>query len=137
MITVSLEGLDNLDKLIIQNRASIRKDVSAVVNQSLKNIRNNIIRKLQRGTPQGRYYKRGRKVHRASAGGQPPATDRGQLVGSVFVQHEGLFGYSGVRTKYALYLEYGTTKMQARPFVFPTAEEEQSVFIENLKKVIQ
>jgi HK97 gp10 family phage protein len=62
--------------------------------------------------------------HTASAPGQPPAIDTGRLVGSVFstgVERIGgdLAVRVGTNTEYAIYLEQGTERMAARPFIAP------------------
>lgn len=66
----------------------------------------------------GRMYKRGRKTHQASAPGDGPAVDRGDLVKSIHArQIKPGHWRVGVREPYALFLEFGTRKMAPRPFV--------------------
>jgi len=62
--------------------------------------------------------------HRASAPGQAPAIDTGRLVGSGFatgVEKDGLdyVVKVGFNAEYAIYLERGTDRMAARPFIAP------------------
>jgi HK97 gp10 family phage protein len=85
----------------------------------------------------GRVYKRGKIVHIASAPGQPPAIDTGTLRASIAsdVKVEGMrikgrvgvasetrakvtYG-AGTDIKYGYFLEKGTSKMKARPFLVP------------------
>ena len=72
---------------------------------------------------QGRQYSRGQRFHTASAPGSPPAVDYGALRGSMRVERMRLLEYKirdGV--EYGIFLEYGTTRMAARPFVLPVVE---------------
>ena len=61
--------------------------------------------------------------HTASGEGSPPAVDTGKLRNSINVKKVGTFGYSinTGDTEYAPHLEFGTTKMGARPFMLPMA----------------
>ena len=77
--------------------------------------------------------------HRASAPGEAPATDTGALLRSVVLKSEkgGLtmfigvsFGSGGAKVtgesapiEYAKFLEYGTSKIAARPFVKPALDK--------------
>lgn len=71
----------------------------------------------------GRTYTRGRVTHRASAPGDPPAVDTGQLRASITHQlgtdSAGLFALVGSNLRKALWLELGTSRMAARPFLRP------------------
>jgi len=65
----------------------------------------------------GRAYRRGRVVHRASAPGEPPAPDRGDLVRSVMFNPNGVRRTSlgwvaevGSRLRYARFLEFGAAR---------------------------
>jgi hypothetical protein len=70
--------------------------------------------------------------HRASAPGDPPARDVGRLMESIAVTKrataEDLTAETGPRKQsfqgayYAAFLEYGTRKIEPRPFVRPTAD---------------
>lgn len=80
------------------------------VRQAALALERTIKRKLsQRGT--GRLYRRGKKTHRASAPGQPPAVDTGRLRSSVGHERRGLLEYRvGAGVDYAPILEYGSAK---------------------------
>lgn len=71
----------------------------------------------QAGT--GRQYGR----HRASAPGQPPATDTGRLAASVREElgrdSKGLVEVIGTDVRYARFLELGTRTTAPRPFLRP------------------
>jgi hypothetical protein len=65
----------------------------------------------------------GSRFHRASAPGQPPAEDSGRLYRDINVRRLSTGRYR-VRfgAGYAGYLEFGTGRMRARPFVLPAIE---------------
>jgi hypothetical protein len=66
----------------------------------------------------GRIYRRRGVKHQASAPGQPPAGDTGQLAGRVepTYDHAALTGRVNFNSAHALPLELGTEKMAPRPF---------------------
>jgi len=67
----------------------------------------------------GRAYQRADGVHHASAPGEPPASDSGELMDSIKVERFGAVGYVTANTEYADYLEHGTHNMLPRPFMGP------------------
>lgn len=79
----------------------------------------------------GRVYRRGNRIHIASAPGQMPAIDMEQLISSLSHQIiRGQYkGYYYTDTGYAVFLEYGTSKMAARPFMTPAAEQARPRFL--------
>lgn len=79
--------------------------------------RNNILADMRKAPKGGRRYKRGRRFHIASAPGEAPAIDTGFLARSITseVALNTLIVTAG--TSYASYLEDGTRRMAARPFM--------------------
>ena len=75
------------------------------------------------GVTDRRFKKKGQAGHRASAPGKPPALDLGNLMSSiaskVTVGAAVIKGEVGSDIDYALYLEVGTHKMAARPYLRP------------------
>lgn len=67
--------------------------------------------------------------HQASAPGEPPAVDTGNLRASItgLVDDKGVTirGFVGSNVEYVRYLELGTEKMTKRPFLIPTILENQ------------
>lgn len=72
----------------------------------------------------GNSYKRGDKVHIASAPGESPASDSGNLNNTIMpmLTANDLQGEITL-ADYGLYLEFGTSKLPSRPFVIPSLEE--------------
>ena len=73
------------------------------------------------------------RTHQASAAGRPPASDTGVLISgistSVGVEDGALVGKISAYApadgggNYALFLEFGTTQMEARPFLQPALDK--------------
>lgn len=83
----------------------------------------------------GEYFlRRGSKIyhwvrsgppHRASAAGEPPASDTGFLLNSITHQmgvDEKVYATVGSSLKYAIWLELGTKYMAPRPFLRPALD---------------
>jgi phage gpG-like protein len=88
------------------------------------------------GPKSGRVYTRSGGVHQASAPGEAPAVDTGNLINSLQVEVRAQTSaavYTNV--EYAPVLEYGGAKMEARPFLTPAARDEWELFIERMKRL--
>lgn len=90
----------------------------------------------------GRWYRnRGKGLgdHRASAPGDPPATDTGRLRSSITTDLHDLVRLSatvGTDVAYGRYLEFGTVNMAARPWLRPAYEKHVPEFIEQLRRLL-
>ncbi|MEK9769604.1 MAG: HK97-gp10 family putative phage morphogenesis protein [Betaproteobacteria bacterium] len=107
-----------------------KKVVDAVkreVARGAANVRNDAARSIQSAPRGGEAYVRynPNRTGRASAPGEPPATDTGFLVSNISFQ----IGFDGLsadiisQAPYSTDLEFGTSKMGARPFLVPALEE--------------
>ena len=71
-----------------------------------------------------------RRSHRASAPGQAPASDTGNLVSKIMVKQKTKNITNVVsNANYSAFLEYGTSKMQPRPFMLPAFEKSKKPII--------
>ena len=79
-----------------------------------------------------------RPPHRASAPGEAPASDTGNLVNQSSVELDGALA-SIVRffAKYASWLEFGTSRMAARPFIIPAVERSRQWIIDRLTEAVR
>lgn len=84
-----------------------------------------------------------KRIHQASAPGEAPATDTGNLVGSATADttQDGMSGYVFVNTPYAARLEFGDRDSKghiaARPFLFPALRKQTPIFLAALKAAIK
>jgi len=126
-------------------------------------IRNNAIKSIARGTKSGRTYlwrganpgeepdsfirsslghwfpvKFRAKPHKASAPGEAPATDEGELIASIMVddRKRAIEVGSVAGAPYAEFLETGTRTMKARPFLEPATNKEADDIETNVMNAI-
>lgn len=127
-ITIEIEGLDDVARMIKQIGAKAEAEVAKAVTTTALEVNTNVKKLIQRGPKTGRVYERGSgrnlsATHQASAPGEAPATDTGALVSSVYFQQDDkLSATVGSRLAYAYYLEFGTARMAARPSWLPATE---------------
>ena len=108
----------------------VSKEVKNVFVQTLTSgahlVRNTIILEMQKDNKTGHKYKKKSVIHQASAPGQYPAVDSGELLTSIFfdvvesklqVEIGNLIG-----APYGEFLEFGTSKMEPRPWLEPSVE---------------
>lgn len=75
--------------------------------------------------------------HQASAPSEAPAIDTGFLVNSIQTEADGLSAAVGTNAEYALPLEFGTHRMQPRPFFGPAFEAAKPEFEKGLKELMK
>jgi len=101
-------------------------DIKALIGRAANLVRNTAVQSINQGTKSGVIYEKynPRRTHKASAAGQPPATDTGFLVQNIVVDIDanGLGASVESRADYSSFLEFGTSKMGARPFMQPALE---------------
>jgi len=107
----------NGDRITIGVRNAIMRGLVSVGND----VRNYAINSIVEGPKTGAVYSRGGKVHQASAPGEPPAGDIGTLQNSITLRIDAakLNVYVNAGARYAAALEYGTVRMEPRPFLRP------------------
>lgn len=118
-------------------QAEVLKKLDKVVAEKAEQLRAEIITGFRQYSPRGRTYThiyrtiggravpvaRRKKPHTASAPGDIPAIDNGELWQSIQVQKQAQAHYRvGTGENYALYLEYGTRLVEARPFMRPAIQ---------------
>lgn len=102
-----------------QARATRRKMLRAGIKVIERHTKN-----LMVGQRSGRVYRlRGGKEHQASAPGEVPAVEVGNLKGSLrILEVTDDYASFGTSVSYAADLEFGTRNMAARPYLRPAAE---------------
>lgn len=106
-----------------------KKQVEQIINLGANNVRNTAVKSINQRSSSGVTYTKynPRRTHTASAAGQPPNTDTGYLANNIYVVIDGDRMGADIesRADYSEALEFGTSKMQARPFMQPALEEER------------
>lgn len=104
-----------------------RKKAIRLIGSAGNMVRNTAVNSIQQGSKDGKIYQKyiPRRTHQASADGQPPATDTGYLVQNINlkIDIDKLGASVESNANYSAFLEFGTRKMAARPFMQPALEE--------------
>jgi HK97 gp10 family phage protein len=106
------------------------RDVFAA-DKMAKEMKNSILS----GAKSGRQYYINGARHTASAPGQSPANQSGDLVKSIKVSKERNKSIISISKNYAVYLEFGTSKMRPRPFIIPAFMKTKQWIINKLKGI--
>ena len=97
----------------------LRAEEKRLITQAGAEYTDTVKKLIRESRPSGRTYQRGRRVHQASAPGEPFAVDTGAHLRAVgFTVEETPTGYeavAGSTLKTSLSLEFGTRRMAARP----------------------
>jgi HK97 gp10 family phage protein len=140
--SVQIEGLDRIDNATRAMQESIQQEVRKALLASAKHVEKEAKQSILDGEKSGRVYKRRTVTHKASAPGEAPASDTGRLVNSINSYLNAGANESTVvagrgTVKYAAWLEFGTFKMPARPFMFPALEKSRDWIRERLASAVR
>lgn len=118
-------------------RRKYESNVKSAIRRSGNLVRTTAVDSILQGAKSGVVYElyNPRRTHRSSAAGEPPASDTGRLVSNIFTTFEdnGFTSNIESRVDYSAYLEFGTSKMAARPFLQPALEENK----QKIRKLIR
>ena len=136
--------VSNLKKVLSQ-MDKLEKDMEIPFQEIVKGggqlIRGEAIKSIQTGAKSGVIYQmyNPRREHRASAPGQSPASDTGNLVNKIIVKQKNRNTVQvQSNANYSAYLEYGTSKMEARPFMLPAFEKSKKPIMNAVfRRVVQ
>ena len=143
-ISIKIKNINEALKKFDTLKKDLQEPFREVIQGGAQLIRGEAIKDIQTGVKSGRIYEQynPRRTHRASAPGQSPASDTGNLVRNIIVRNENkdLVKVES-NAPYSSFLEFGTSKMLPRPFLFPATEKSrpkiaQAVF-NRVKKEIQ
>ena len=143
MTTIKIKGLEPTLKNLRLLQNGLDKELTNVLRGGGQLIRGEAIRSIQTGPKSGRTYEKynPRRTHKASAPGQAPASDTGNLVSQIMSVADGKNTLVESRAEYSKFLEFGTSKMLPRPFLFPASEKITKkivqVLIQKLNKVAE
>ncbi len=115
-----------IQKAIVTSAMLIANDARASMPQS-------------RGGATRTIYRDGTQVtHTASAEGEPPAVDTGELVSNVIfdVDEDGMGADVGTNVLHGAYMEFGTPTIAPRPWLFPAFERNKRGHIRRTKKAV-
>jgi hypothetical protein len=122
---------DNLADLLKR----LRPQLSAVVSKAALDVETRAKQSILSGDKTGRIYGR----HQASAPGEAPANDLGNLAAGIGVTNGSgpLERIVTSNAEYSAGLELGTTEVAARPFMNPALEGVRQPFTRAVQKVVE
>lgn len=121
MTTLQFVNIKSLTKKLAKYNALVHKAVAEQVTLGTLKIAADAIKSIRNISPGSSPNK---KNHPVSPPGEPPNTDTGRLIQSIFykVEDGGLSGVAGTDLEYGKHLEFGTTYMDERPWLRPAFE---------------
>ena len=139
-IRVELDGFNALLEQL-QDLGKVGEEViEDTITDLVMDTHANAVDGIQRGPKTGHIYRRGTVTHQASAPGQYPASDTGRLASNVrFELPSGgnMTGRVGTNIQYGAYLEFGTSRMEARPWLLPSFEKAKANVEKELKAKLE
>ena len=124
-MTMVVTGATELKRKLKSLGASMEDAIFGGVILTANDIRTDAVKSIQKHSP-GNQVQRSRQgggtyTHTAAAKGGAPNSDTGKLVASIAVEphRSGIFALVGSNLDYAGFLEFGTSKMDARPWLEP------------------
>ena len=143
MASVRMKVLNrsSFEKKLRGQSKDITKNIIRAVNSAANNTRNtavvSILQNARAGAQVTRYNPT--RTIRISQEGGPPASDSGFLANNISfkIDADGFGATVLSNADYSAFLEFGTIKMGARPFMQPALEENKKKFNDNVKKAIR
>lgn len=139
-INITVSGLEKALEVLRRAETELKEPIIEVLKGGAQLIRGEAIKSIQSGSKSGRSYQKYNptRTHRASAPGEAPATDTGNLVSNIMVEDKGDSIEVQSNAEYSKFLEFGTSKMEARPFLFPAYEMSRQKIVEAIfKRVVR
>ena len=142
-INIKVTGLKKAQDALKNLEKDLEQPFREIILGSAQLIRGEAIKSIQTGPKSGRIYEKynPRRTHKSSAPGQAPASDTGNLVSQIRVRQKNPDEVVvESNALYSSFLEFGTSKMLARPFLFPATERSrpkivQAVFNRVVKEI--
>ena len=137
-LDVQVKGVSKaMGRLRVVLNEEIRRGVEEAVGTTAVNV-DRTAKRLISEPGSGRTYTRGGVQHQASAPGEAPASDTGQLRASGHVEKPAPLRRKVVfDAGHAPHLEFGTRHMAARPFLGPAWESEREDCIRRVKDALR
>ena len=147
MIKLNIRNIDRINRRLMGIEKKAKKNVAKVVKSTAADMENNIVREMRLSPASGARYGR----HIASASGNAPRIDHGDLVNAVKTRISRLRStsatigvHAGERDRdgnnlaeRAYWLEVGTSRMDPRPVYGPTMRKFRGKFENDVRKAIK
>jgi HK97 gp10 family phage protein len=140
-VNITVKNLQKVMNQLKKLDKRLEPDFQEIVKGGAQLIRGEAIKSIQQGAKSGIVYEKynPRRTHRASAPGESPASDTGNLVSKIIVKQQSKDKVNvESNANYSAFLEYGTSKMQPRPFMLPAFEKSKKPITEaTFKRVVK
>ena len=140
-VNITVKNLQKVMNQLKKLDKRLEPDFQEIVKGGAQLIRGEAIKSIQQGAKSGIVYEKynPRRTHRASAPGEAPASDTGNLVSKIIVKQQSKDKVNvESNANYSAFLEYGTSKMQPRPFMLPAFEKSKKPIVEaTFKRVVK
>lgn len=141
---IQLTGAKQVVSELEKRKNKMATQLEQAVKLAAQDVRNECVRSISKGSRTGKIYIKNGRQHQASGPGEAPKTDTGRLVNSLAFKMigklsaiAGAIAGDGVVAEYAKSLEFGTRKMDSRPFLVPAVEKMRPKFNERVKKIME
>lgn len=130
-------SMADIFKNIESLKSKAEAETARAVRATAQAIRNDAIISVKSHLSAGNVYTRGTVKHVASKPGSPPNQDRGTLTRNIRVtMNDDLTADVSSNAPYSAALEFGTSNIDARPFMTPAVEGQRVKHKERLQKAI-
>lgn len=130
-------SMADIFKNIESLKSKAEAETARAVRATAQAIRNDAIISVKSHLSAGKVYTRGTVKHVASKPGSPPNQDRGTLTRNIRVtMNDDLTADISSNAPYSAALEFGTSNIDARPFMTPAVEGQRVKHKERLQKAI-
>jgi len=143
-VSIQVKGIKEALSALKNLQNNLEEPFREVIQGGAQLIRGEAIKSIQSGPKSGRVYEKynPRRTHKASAPGEAPASDTGNLVRNIRVKQKTKdIVEVESNAPYSQFLEFGTSKMLARPFLFPAFEKSRSKILQvtfnRIKKAVE
>tara|TARA_R110000796_G_scaffold27008_5_gene74641 strand:+ start:146 stop:598 length:453 start_codon:yes stop_codon:yes gene_type:complete len=138
--TIKVRNLKGLSEKLSRVPSDMLIPLQKQVFIAALSVQKSAIESIQKGSRSGSIYKRGGKSSQRSDDGEFPKTDRGGLVSSIYaksIEGSNKLAYKVyTKLKYGIWLELGTTKMAARPWLFPAYKANVKEIRKNIRSAL-
>lgn len=119
---MTVRGADKLIRKLNSLPMELRSGIGAALTVSVMEMDTYAKQQISGGGRSGKTYRRRTVTHQASGPGEFPKSDTGEMVSSLFfrVAADKLSAFFGTKLAKGRWLEFGTSRMRARPWLSPT-----------------
>lgn len=145
-MNVSFRNLGEVGSKLLRLSHQLEESLVDVKNTMAEEVKKEAVRSIEEGPKTGRIYRRENpsRIHQASAPGEAPADDLGNLKNSITVSpstRHNVPAKVGSPLPYAADLEHGTPKILPRPWLWPAIEivgsRTMNIFEERLRRIVR